>query len=471
MNEAGELFIDAIENWRNAKGIGTAIIPYPLNDKTMVLGVLQRVYTRSPTCKTFIITTTFSERSDISEFITNQENNEENNEEFKKLLKDGNIKIVTYNFVERMNIRNMPFLCIVYRPESMCEKVAQFVRSCKFRLIVLNKLLSNAEEMTMIYKLAPILDAFKQQELEQVRLSTPVEETQLGITIPEDSEDAKLLYYYNEYINTSISIFGSFDVMQQANTGNYALNISANQICSQIAQENGWNENLDMSVEFNVEIDKLYNPMNLKDRASKTYEIIRNRSQLLSDYKLKLDTILEIVHNNKDKKILIINKRADFASEVCDYINNLSEKSICLPYHDKLENIPAIDVNGNPIIYKSGLKKGQRKMMGSQAQKTYAEQMFNLGQINILSTNNAPDKNLNVDIDIVIITSTLCEDITSYIYRLSNVRFRNNKIELYTLYCKNTIEQKSLERKILGNNHNVKNSFSDENNFDFIVVD
>ena len=95
MEQASEIFVNAIEHWRESKGIGTALIPSPLNDKTMVLGVLQRIYARSPTCKTVIIVTTFSERNDIIEFITQQQNDEENNEEFKKLVKDGNIKILT----------------------------------------------------------------------------------------------------------------------------------------------------------------------------------------------------------------------------------------------------------------------------------------------------------------------------------------------------------------------------------------
>lgn len=471
MTEAGELFINAIEHWRIGKGLGTALIPSPLNDKTMVLGVLQRIYARSPTCKTVIITTTFNERSDITEFITQQQDDEENNEEFKKLLNDGNIKVLTSDFIRKMNLNYSPLLCVLYRPETVCEEVARFVRNCKFRLIVLNHLLPNAEDMNEIYKLAPILEDFKPNVVEQIRLSTPVEETQIGIDIAEDSEDYKLLQYYNEYVTTSISIFGSFDIMQQANTGNLQLNISSMQICNQIAQENGWNEHLDMSIEFNLKIDELYNPNSLKERASKTYEIIRNRSQLLSDYKGKLDIILEIVRTNRTKKILIINKRADFASAITEYLNTLSEVTICHNYHDKVESIPAFDVDLNPLFYKSGARKGERKTMGAKAQKTLAMQLFNRGTIYVLSTNNAPDKDLDIDVDIIIITSPMCEDISSYIYRLSNINFRSGKIELYSLYCRNTTEQRLIENKTLANNHNVKNSSNDENYSDFIVAD
>lgn len=471
MEYAGELFVNAIEHWRNAKGIGTALIPHPLNDKIMVLGVLQRIYARSPTIKTVIITTTFTERGNMLEFITHQENEEENNQEFKKLINDGIIKVYTYDFVKNINNNVYPGLCILYRPEEICDKIAHYVNSCKFKLIVLNHLLQDANNMTTIYKIAPILDDFKQNEIEQLRLSTPVEEYQIGIDIDEDREEYKLLKYYNEYITTTISIFGSFDIIQQANLGNSQLNISAAQICYQIAQENGWNEHLDMSIEFNVEIDKLYNPNNLRERASKTYEIIRNRSQLLSDFELKLDSIFEIVRLNSDKKILIINKRGEFANKVTEHINTLSENNICMNYHDKVENIPAIDSNFNPIFYKSGNKKGERKMMAAQAQKTLAEKLFNENKINVISTNNSPDKDLCIDVDIIIISSSLCEDINSYLYRLSNINFRSNKIELYSIYCKNTIEQKQLENKTFANNHNVKFSNDDNNFSDFIVVD
>lgn len=471
MEYAGELFVNAIEHWRNAKGIGTALIPHPLNDKIMVLGVLQRIYARSPTIKTVIITTTFTERGNMLEFITHQENEEENNQEFKKLISDGIIKVYTYDFVKNINNNVYPGLCILYRPEEICDKIAHYVSSCKFKLIVLNHLLQDANNMTTIYKIAPILDDFKQNEIEQLRLSTPVEEYQIGIDIDEDREEYKLLKYYNEYITTTISIFGSFDIIQQANLGNSQLNISAAQICYQIAQENGWNEHLDMSIEFNVEIDKLYNPNNLRERASKTYEIIRNRSQLLSDFELKLDSIFEIVRLNSDKKILIINKRGEFANKVTEHINTLSENNICMNYHDKVENIPAIDSNFNPIFYKSGNKKGERKMMAAQAQKTLAEKLFNENKINVISTNNSPDKDLCIDVDIIIISSPLCEDINSYLYRLSNINFRSNKIELYSIYCKNTIEQKQLENKTFANNHNVKFSNDDNNFSDFIVVD
>lgn len=471
MLTAGDLFINAIEHWKDNKGIGTALIPYPLEDKLMVLGVLQRVYTRSPTCKTIIIVDNFNDRTDIIEYLTQQPDSEENNEEFKSLIKEGHLKVFTYDYLRRNTSTNFPFLCVVYRPSCIDICMTSYISCSKFKLVVLNKLLPTSEDMTTLYKYAPLLSDFKQHELDEVRTSSPVEEIQVPVTIDSDSETAKLLDYYNEYVSTSLSIFGSFDVMNQANVGNYQFNISSTQICYQIAKENGWDENLDMSVEFNIEIDKLYNPNNLKERASKTYEVIRNRIQLLADYEGKLEAIYNIVQDNLDKKILIINKRGDFASKVTDYINNLSDKIICMNYHDRVDNIPAIDINGNPIVYKSGPNKGKRKTMGSKAQKTYAETNFNKGNINVLSSNNAVDKALSIDVDIIIITSPMCEKIRNYLYRLSQLRIRGNKLLLYNIYCKETQEQKLLEAQDRDSAHIVKNSSDDNIYSDFMIGD
>lgn len=474
MKSAGELFEDAINHWRDSKGIGTAIIPPPLNDKVMVLGVLQRVYSRSPTANAVIITNNFRERIELIEFLTQQED-EENNEEFKKLIKDKILKVLTIDIIKSPINNIKPFVCIVYHTDEMCDNLIRILSISKFKLVVLNKLIFSSEDMSKLYSICPLLDDFKQNEIDAVRTSTPVEDSWIDVTIPDDSEHKKLLDYYNEYITTSLSIFGSFNIMEQARLGNTTLNISATQICSQIAQENGWNPNLDMNIDYNVEIDKFYNPANIRDRATQTYEIIRNRSNLLSDYEGKLDAILKIVEEHKNSRILIINKRGEFASKVTDYINNMSDSIICGNFHDKVEPIPAVDTNGNPIYYKSGDKKGERKYLASKAQKTLNETLFNKGILKVLSTNSAPDKSLSIDVDVIIITSPQCEDIKNYMYRLSNVCYPNGNIKLFSIYVKNSLEQNKLQSKQVSENHSIvnkcKNTIVTENNCDFVIVD
>ena len=151
MNKAGEIFENAILHWRDATGIGTALIPTILNDKLMVLGVLQRIYARSPTCKTIIITNNFSERQEIIEFLT-QQDDEENDAEFKKIIDDGHLKVFTLDFVLRGTYKATPFLCVLYRPESMPQCLIDYLIASRFKLVILNKLLKTPEDIVVLYK-------------------------------------------------------------------------------------------------------------------------------------------------------------------------------------------------------------------------------------------------------------------------------------------------------------------------------
>ena len=474
MTTIEELYNEAIEHWRLNKGVGTAIIPKPLDDKYMVLGVLQRIYSRSPNMNVIILTNYFNERTELIEFLTNQED-EENDNEFKNLIDGKILKVFSSQFVQNAQYPLRPTFVILYHYETMDDKVVDIMKFAKFKLVVLNKLMPNVEDMRKLYYLCPLLNEFKQNEIDQLRVSTPVEDEWIGIDIPDNSEDKKLLDYLNDYIATSINIFGSFEVIQQARTGNPQFNLSAMQICQRIAHENGWSEHLDMSISINEQIDELYSPSSLHDRASQTYEKIRLRTQLLCDYSGKLDKILEIINENSDKKILVISKRGEFASKVTEFVNTMSETIICGNYHDKAEPVPAVDINGKPIFYKSGPRKGERRMMAAQMQKTLNEKLFNSGKLRVLSANNSIDKDLCIDVDVIIITSPICDSIESFMYRLSNLHINNNRLKLYSIFVNNSLELSKLESKEPLSTHiivnNCKKSLMLQNNSEFIVVD
>lgn len=469
-----ELFDEAALNWRSNKGIGTAFIPAPLNDKVLIYQILAKVYSKSPTASTVIITSDFFERTAIIEFLTHQDD-KENNAEFKKLIDEKSIRVFTVDFIVKGGWKSAATLCVWYKPNEYNIDVANYFNKCKFRLVVINKLFANQADYVAMYKIAPLLECFKQTEIDEVRVSSPVEDMWIGVDIDTNSEVWKLYEYYCKYIETSLNIFGSFDIMQQARVGDSTLNISSANICNQIAEENGWNDHLDMSYEFNQKIDELYNPNNLRDRATQIFEIIRNRTNLLSDYEGKLKYILDVVNVYPQDKILIISKRGEFASKVTEYLNDNSESDICGNYHNKVDDIPAVDEYGNPVFFKSGKEKGKRKSMSYRAQMTLNERKFNLGKIRCLSLSNAPDKSLNVDFDTIIITSPLCEDIKSYLYRLTNISLRSDKIKLFSIFCKNTVEQQKLFNKSVQDTHIIVNKdeimADSQNKSDFLIVD
>jgi hypothetical protein len=474
MEELGQMFETAIQEWRVNKGIGTAFVPPKLNSKVLVLGILQRVYSRSPTIKTLIVVETFNERTDLVEFLTHQENEEENNAEFKKLLDNRNIKVLTADFLNNAIHIERPMFCIIYKLSEISGTIKTSFISSKFRLAVISNLMSTSEDNAFLYKEAPVLNCFTEQQMQAIRVSTPVKEMCIGLILPEDSEDYKLLKYYDEYITTSLNIFGTFDCIKEACYGNSALNVSAVQVCNRIATDNGWNESLDMSIEYNRQIDELYNPVSIRDRASMTYEVIRNRQTLIASNNIKLDAIFNYVNEHKDEKILIISRHSSFAKKITDYLNTMSENVICGDYHNNVESIPAVDVDGNPIYIKSGKHKGERKMMAATAQKRLNIELFECGTINILSTNNAPDKELDVKIDRILISSPLCSDIKSYLYRLDKLLLPPT-LNVDYIYIKGTQEEKVLRDKELSiGSGNIKNSEIDsvDSNFsDFVIAD
>lgn len=474
MSNAVDLFVSAATHWRDNKGVGTALIPPPLEDKAMVLTVLQRLYSKNPTLQVLIVVNQFKERGELIDYLTHQ-GDEENNKGFQELIDSKHIKIFSINYVDKDDFNMRPFVSIWYHLEECTPNVVRVINSSKFRLVVINHLLNKIDDLTTLYSICPLLSDFKQNEIDSIRMSTPVKEMRIGVDINPDTEDGKLLKYYDEYITTTVNIFGNFDNINTARCGDSALGLSSTQVCYNIAYANGWNERLDMSSDLNLQIDAMYNPGNIRERASQVFEVIRNRRNLVSDYNAKLDEILKIVENNPDKRILIINKRAEFAAKVTDYLNMLSGKDVCGNYHDAVEPIPAQDIYGNPMYVKSGKNKGQRRMIAAKAQRSYNETRFNHGLIHCLSTNSAPDKSLNVPIDAVIITSPECEDIKSYIYRLSKVSYPLGELTLYTLYLKNTIEERKLIDKQPSETHTIvnddKTNVKIKNNFNFVVVD
>lgn len=471
-DKVGELFINAIEEWRIKKGIGTAIIPNGIDDKVLILGILQRVYTNKNFGRTFIITSNFDERSHLIDYLTHQDI-EENNKEFKELISKKFIKVVSQNLVEdnRFTLNGNYSLVILYHIEDMDDLMCGAINKGKFKLAIINKLINDTSR-SKLYKICPLLDAFKESEVRSARLSTPVEEMIVRVNLSTDDE--KTLKGYNDYISASINIFGSFDNINKARVGDNTTNISAEQICRNIAISNGWNEHLDMSIEYNKQVDMLFNPISLGERARLTYDIIRTRTDFLASHTNKLLQIFKIVEENKDKKILIINKKASFATDICIYLNSFHAKDICGCFHEQLEDIELKDRRGNAITYKSGAKAGTVKKAGAKLQCTMNMSAFNNEDINVLCTNNAPDRKLAIDVDIIIITSPLCNEIEDYLYRLDKVNFKS-PIKLYTLFISNTLEQRKLQERNLPVTHvllnNIKNNIAYDENNDVVIVD
>lgn len=469
-DKVNDIFNEGLNQWLHSKARGTAIIPPPLVDKCMILVVLHRVYGSKPNTYTTIIVEDFNARSELIDFITHNDFDEDCGE-FKKLIEDKHIKILTSNFIIDKQFQNSGDLTIIYNVADVNRYVIKCLENSKYNIVIYKSVIPNQEVASTIYKLAPTLDVFKPSLGESLRLNTPVEEIVVPIYLEQDSREDRLYKYYTEYIETSIAIFGGMDNLEYARKGNSETNTSATEICNNIAYNNGWNPKLDMTYQYNVKIDELYNPNALAERAEETYRKIRDRRKLVSDIQSKYEAVFNIIKENEDEKVLVINKNGEFANMLTAYINEHSEKNICGNYHDNVVPIPKLDGRSNQVRYKSGAKKGLPVELGAKAQQTLNVKKFNAGDINVLSTSNSPNPDLAIDVDVVIITSPLCSSIKNYLYRFSKIAYPKGKLKLYSIVLMGTIEEKQWRNKTLAINHTILNkSEIDENNYAKVIV-
>ena len=470
MNDINKFFEEAITEWNNNKAKGSVIIPPPYNDKCMVLAALHRIYGKSINFKVAIIVEDFKSRSALIHFIAHNDFDDDR-DKFKEFIENKTIRILTSDFIENKRFSYLCDVCIIYNVLHIGEFVAKILENSNFNLSVYSSVLTDPLSSARLYRYSPPLNAFKQAELDAARVNPPVEEMVVSLVMEEGSKEDKLYKYYTEFIETSLIIFGDFDTLEYARKGNPTTNESCTEICNRIAEFNGWSRNLDMSSEYNIKVDELYNPNSLAERAEETYRKIRDRKILVAEYSPKIDKAIEIINKHPNEKILIINKTSTFAELLTAYVNNNSETNIAGGYHDGMKPIPKLDGYGRQEVYRSGLRKGVPIELKAKAQCTANEKAFNAGEINVLVTANAPNPKLSIDVDVVIITSPLCNTIKDYIYRLNNVKFNNEKLKLYTLYILGTIEERKIKARNLESNHVIvnKNEFDEESCANFIV--
>lgn len=455
MNE--NIYEKILLTWGQNKGVGTIQLPNVLSPYNLLTNLLLKMYLKNANRVIIMLVNNDYEKQQCAKLFNNFVNN--NNlklENFNNCIKRKSLNNIKGDLLILLNVPN------IFESYDICYAINNF----KFRLFLFTESVTNKQKQ-LLDSICPILEsAIDKTLLVSSRLSSPVEERQIGVDIPCNTEDYTFIKKANEYLIINNRIFGSLQNMDKARVGDKINNISSIEYCTKLAYENGWSSTLDMSIEMNRDIDKLYNPKALQERAKVGYDVIRERNQRMSDNTFKLIKIWNIVKENLHKKILIINKRSEFATIVTNYINEKQGYTICASFHNKLDAVPAIDDDYNIIYYKSGNKKGQPKMLGSEAQKSLYKKLFLNNKVNILSCNSAVDKTLAGHVDIVIITSPQCESIKNYFYRLSEIQF-SSPLQLYTLYCKDTTEERNLNNKELLKNQTV---IKDVNNTELTVL-
>jgi len=464
-----KLYNNIVEEWRvTARGKGMINIrnanPFPV-----VLGVLQGMYNKKPDTTVYIVTNTLETRHNLIEYLTNTDN-EENNLEFKRLLTKKNIIILSVDLANTWHVLVTKDLFISIGINTYEQCINYGIHASKYQLILVT---ADSKDKALFYEKVTLIAENEVKNIINYNENSPVEETQIGLDITDETE-LTTLNKYNQYIFDSVKILGSFDAIDLIKNGNPLCNISSTDVCYDIARQNGWDENLDMSIEFNKQIDMYYNPNSIRERADTVFDIIRKRKKLLAENSVKLDAIIKIVTEHLGERIMIINKSSEFAKLVTAYINDkisnadqrYMQYDVCYNYHDDVDKIEAKDALGKPILVKSGANKGKIKMLGAKAQKSLVNDYFLSGKVTIISTNSAPDKAFCGEIDVTIITSPMCLTFKEYRYRMTGCHYIGNPHKVYKLYCRNTIEERDLSKEKPTNTHQIVNNSKKEAKFD-----
>lgn len=404
------------------------IIPFVLRE------VIYKFTAKRTSSKIFIIVDSYTTRKSILDYI---DKNPIHTVYTLSCLSDSYVK---------QEYRYINDLAILVGVNDKLDVINKINIESKFTLCIFTKNIMNNEFINNVRRVLPCIDLGElTNAVNNDKIYSPVEEHRCRIDLINDS-DRPAYDKYTDFINTSITIFGSLEVIEYCRNGIEKENISAVQFRNEFANENGWNDQLDTSVPYLRQIDDIYNPNALLERANLFYSISRKRRDLCSSAIDKLEVIADIVKNNIDKKILIVSKNGEFASKITKYINeNISD--ICRNYHDCIEDSVAVDSLGNVIRIKSGAKKGQPKILCHQAQSSLNEALFNNGSINVLSIKNSSNTKLKIACDLVILTSTLYSNIIDVKKRFVNVKFDDINTIVYRLYCAETIEQTAIENE------------------------
>ena len=461
MTKAEQYIQDIVKGFQSYKGKASVYCLKPFSPEMIVLNVITRFHAKNPNDQIFIVVDSYNTRSAIYNYLKNSGLDLEN---------DYNIKILSNTYINA-KYRYDYKLIITIGVNDDIDLLSFLHKSSTFTLNIATKNAMNAKTTMAIRTILPFIEtSVSEMVAKQDLIYSPVEGHRIGVNL---SDDDRLLYdKCTTYINQCVSIFGDLNTIDKCKRGDIKNNISAAEVRNTIAISNGWSDTLDTSLEFYKQLDELYNPNNLYERACNFFAIAKQRRDLVTDNNAKLTEIAKICQEHKDKNILIVSKRGEYAAIVSNYLKGFDVH--IGDYHDQIPNQIATDINGNIIITKTGKDKGKPKVIGHQAISTLNEQLFNNNTINVLSIKNSSNPKLKIAIDIVIFTTPLCDNIFELRGRFTNITFNNVPTTIYYVYCNNTIEQVNINKqkessiyKIIDDTEN--NISYNENNGDIIL--
>lgn len=461
-----EIAEHALVNIKASRFLGVLKFAQPLNHWEIAWRVLRTIMKgKSYNYKVLIVINTVYKRRDIFSILSKDK-------EIEHYLKNRNIIINTSDFIINSTF-SQDYNVVLYlddNAESNYNEVYDKVNS-SYSLSF-----TNCEDV-LSKRLPTILDVTK-NDLKEIGFIEELKEVIIPVMFNDDNQE--LIDGWNEYISDSCQIFGDIEnIFACCSTSNET---SAEELRRVIAIEGGYSSELDPNNQFDSRIIEMYHPQNLYVRASNTKDFIIKRRQLISDGEEKLERIVQIVKNNLDKKILIIAKRPSFADKIVDRINSTIPKSstnykalprvlknnnipfnVAMPYHKNIDSGIFYDfIMDDYVRNKTGKSKGNPKILGAKNKSNFAAMYFTEGYLNVLCTTSNMWETTELDVDLIINTSSKNEHYSDIRLNVTHLAFRNEPIIYNVIYS--PLENETLETKLSDYSSTILEYISDSIN-------
>lgn len=115
--------------------------------------------------------------------------------------------------------------------------------------------------------------------------------------------------------------------------------------------------------------------------------------------------------------------------------------------------------------------KGQPRIIKSKAISSLNERLFNNDDISVLSIKNSSSDELKIAVDLVIITSPICDNVDELKYRFRGVIFNTIPNIIYKVYMSNTIEESKMLSQKISKFVSITTINNNDENFDGIVCE
>lgn len=464
-----EVYESSINKWNKRGGQGTLSYDSTLDLFEPIKIILNKYYAKNPNNKVIVVVANSSRIDEWATKLTKGFN-------YYDKLGSGLLQFLTIDSIIVNKRKDIVELAIFDQIDRFLESerlkvLKKYYIKFRYMLGVTNVAYPDGDKFGL-FEVCPVIDRVTKIDVVTHGIMDGIVE----YNYPVEMNDNDKVYYgeLNQFITDTIQLFGDFDTVLRCYHGEVQAGISADYYRTKLAEEKGWSKDIDTSNEYWRNIDRYYNPNNIYERAKSFADVLRRRQQLLSDNPSKVDAIINVLKANPNKRVLIINKRSEFARQIANSINVAIENPhlvkdvvpgnlfkvaetlkgqgimsdiVCVEYHPDVESQPLIDSDtGDYVRVKSGASKGTVKMFGSTSLNKMAVERFKEGKHTVVSTISSIPKEASFEMDFMIITSPECNTFSQLQYRASSLKFKDN-VKIINIFLKDTKEQYKLTEK------------------------